>query len=349
MSENSYSGCRVSAFRKRKPRKRVGHFNGLKCDAIIIGRLTGKQPMTSNAPMMVPLSKADIGPRLGWAVLVIVVTVGILVGVNLGLPTQPQACTSPEDCAVAGHINMSAQATKSATNVLVPIAAILALLAVGGMDLKVVLGGMGILGGIFGLAAQGPLRSFIAGLVIVTSRRFAVHDFVALDMVSDGPVGTRPCGVVTGFSLMTTTVQGLDGQVYFVSNGNIALVTNYSKNPQRVIVEARVAFTTPPADLLPALAEFCAGPLTLSKDLAGGHLLRPVVVKGVVASDQFGYTVAVTAIAATPSTLHVQRIIREQVLDFLAKFHIPAATTNVVTTSATPSLKPMENPIRDSM
>lgn len=116
--------------------------------------------------------------------------------------------------------------------------AVLALLTLLGsmrVDVRPILTGVGIAGLAVSLAAQNIIRDFLNGIFVVMEDHYAVGDVIRLGDVS---------GVVERFSLRTTQIRTLDGELAIVPNGTVSGVTNFTKYWSRARVEVGVAYET---------------------------------------------------------------------------------------------------------
>lgn len=275
--------------------------------------------------MAAPASKRPMPP---WAAILVTVavTVAVLVPLNLCMQPKPITCVTPDDCRDVARYNTVVSGSRSAITLGVVVIVFFVILGLAGVDAKGLLLSAGVVGLVFGLGAQSLIRSFIAGLVLLSSNRFNLGDLVRLNVLgvpsptlldaAPGSVTGMPEGIVRAFSLTTTTLEDTRGAKMYVSNGNIALVTNYSQNPQRSTVDIHVSRATDPTVLRTGLEQFVEG-MALDAALRG-KVLRPPAVKGVTAIGEHSYIVTITALSTPGDTLAIERHIRERVLHYLA-------------------------------
>ncbi|SDJ89618.1 Small-conductance mechanosensitive channel [Halovenus aranensis] len=111
-------------------------------------------------------------------------------------------------------------------------------LGVWSVDLTGLLVGAGFLGIVVGFAARKTLGSLLGGFVLMFSRPFEVGDWIFIDKQS---------GVVSDITLMSTRIQGFDGEYIVVPNDVVTnkTVSNRSRQGQyRVPVEVGVDYET---------------------------------------------------------------------------------------------------------
>lgn len=115
---------------------------------------------------------------------------------------------------------------------------ILLILGIWNIDLTGLLVGAGFLGIVVGMAARETLGSLLGGFVLMFSRPFEVGDWVVID---------ENAGIVSDITLMSTRIQGFDGEYFVVPNDVVTnkTITNRSRQGQyRVAVEVGVDYDT---------------------------------------------------------------------------------------------------------
>ena len=282
-----------------------------------------------------------VGKRVGAALGVLAATVVVVVLANLLLVPRPDIPQiTDEDARKVARVNTILSGMRSAITVAAVVMGVFIAMGVSGVDTKAMLLSAGVVGLVIGFGAQSIIRSFLAGLVMLTANRLNLGDLVRLDisgvmggtenpLAMGGSIGMgagggwvsdqRPAGAVFGivrdFTLMSTTVEDIRGAKTYVSNSNIALVTNYSQNPQRATVLVHVNHGLDPVAVRAGLEAFVQA-LALEQPLKD-KVITPPMVKGITAAGEKAYVVAVTAMAAPKSTLWVERYIRERLLSHL--------------------------------
>lgn len=103
-----------------------------------------------------------------------------------------------------------------------------------GVNIAPLIAGAGILGLAVGFGAQNFVKDMISGLFIIAENQYRVGDVVQLNSES--------IGVVEKISLRTTILRDLDGIVYTVSNGNIELTANYSKEVSGINLDVGISY-----------------------------------------------------------------------------------------------------------
>lgn len=96
-----------------------------------------------------------------------------------------------------------------------------------------------------GFGAQSIIGDFLSGFFILSEKQFGVGDYVSFD----GTTGIE--GTVVALTLRTTKVRTPTGEVVTVPNGSAGVVTNYSQDWSRAVVNLAVPVSTGenPADI----------------------------------------------------------------------------------------------------
>ncbi|MEF8780447.1 MAG: mechanosensitive ion channel family protein [Haloferacaceae archaeon] len=150
--------------------------------------------------------------------VVIVVAIQVLVGIVTRLLNDVAA----ESQTLTRH---QREVSLRATQVALWAGGAVVLLGVWNVDVAGLLVGAGFAGIVVGLAARKTIGSLIAGFVLMLSRPFEVGDWVVL--------GDNE-GVVSDITLMSTRIQGFDGEYVVVPNDVVGneIVSNRSRNGQ---------------------------------------------------------------------------------------------------------------------
>jgi small conductance mechanosensitive channel len=138
-----------------------------------------------------------------------------------------------------------------------------------GIDIGPVLAAAGIVGIAVGFGAQQLVQDVISGFFILMEDQIRVGDVIETAGRS---------GLVESVSLRTTKLRDLAGNVHFIRNGKIDVVTNMTKEFSFYVLEVGVAYGTDVDAVFDALrdtdAELRADPVF------GGDVLEPLEVLG---------------------------------------------------------------------
>lgn len=122
---------------------------------------------------------------------------------------------------------------RNALNVLIICIAALMILDALALDVKPILATAGVLGVAVGFGAQQLVRDIINGFFILLDDQIRVGDVV--DIAGKG-------GLVENVNLRITTLRDLAGNVHYVRNGDITVVTNMTKEYSRYVFDIGVAY-----------------------------------------------------------------------------------------------------------
>jgi small conductance mechanosensitive channel len=124
--------------------------------------------------------------------------------------------------------------------IIVLVAALIASLAIWGIDLGGLLVGAGFLGIVAGLAAQQTLGALIAGFVLMLSRPFEIGDWVQ--------IGEEE-GIVTEITIVNTRLENFDGEVIALPNDSVSnstIVNRSKKGRLRLRVDVGIDYDANP-------------------------------------------------------------------------------------------------------
>ncbi|WGL53381.1 mechanosensitive ion channel [Nocardioides sp. BP30] len=91
-----------------------------------------------------------------------------------------------------------------------------------------------------GFGAQKVVADLLAGFFVVAERQYGFGDLVRISVVG---LGVPVLGTVENVSLRTTTVRTTTGEVVITPNGQIAQVTNLSRDWARAVIDVPVSVT----------------------------------------------------------------------------------------------------------
>ncbi len=114
------------------------------------------------------------------------------------------------------------------TRVLILALATFSILGAFGVNLSPLLASLGLAGLALTLGAQSLIKDYIGGLMILIEDQFTVGDFVTIGSVS---------GVVERLTLRLTVLRDVNGRLHMISNGDVRLVTNASRDWSLAVVD----------------------------------------------------------------------------------------------------------------
>jgi len=101
------------------------------------------------------------------------------------------------------------------------------------VDLAPLLAGAGVAGIAIGFGAQTLIRDLLAGFFIVLEDQYAVGDIVDLDYAT---------GEVERINLRFTRLRDYQGKVWFIPNGEVKRVGNFSKLWSKAVLDVGIAY-----------------------------------------------------------------------------------------------------------
>lgn len=122
---------------------------------------------------------------------------------------------------------------RRAVSIGIIIIASMTLLKEFGVDIGPILAGAGILGVAVGFGAQHLVQDVISGFFILLDDQIRVNDVVRIADTS---------GLVEKVTLRTTVLRDVAGNVHYVRNGQIGVVTNMTKDFSRYVFDVGVAY-----------------------------------------------------------------------------------------------------------
>lgn len=178
------------------------------------------------------------------------------------------------------------------------------LLQILGFDPTSLLATAGVAGLAVGFGAQRLVRDVMTGFFILLEDQFAVGDYVAIGTVT---------GMVEEIGMRVTKIRDDSGRLTIIANGDIGLVTNYSRGLYRVPVEFSVSAAVS-ADQLDSLA-----------NAVGTVLGREVTLRGPISMDASKMTYRVETIAPPQERVAVEAELRRVLREKMTELGIPQA------------------------
>lgn len=123
----------------------------------------------------------------------------------------------------------------SALAVLIVVLLLMTVLSVLGVPVGPMVASAGIIGVALGFGAQSLVKDLLAGIFMLIEDQYGVGDVVDLG---------EAAGTVEDVGLRCTRVRALDGTVWYIPNGEITRVGNFTRLWSRVMIEVRFAYDT---------------------------------------------------------------------------------------------------------
>ncbi|MGH4023667.1 MAG: mechanosensitive ion channel family protein, partial [Pseudonocardiaceae bacterium] len=190
--------------------------------------------------------------------------------------------------------------------------AFIMVLAEFGVDVAPILASAGVLGLAIGFGAQNLVRDFLSGIFMMLEDQYGVGDTVDLGEAT---------GDVEAVGLRITTIRDITGTVWYVRNGEILRVGNFSKGFAIAVVDVPLAHQ---ADI------DRAGELTeqAAHDVAAGEhaddVIAPPELLGVQSVTPYAVTLRLTVKTKPGHQWKVQRALNTRVQSALSTAGVPA-------------------------
>lgn len=177
---------------------------------------------------------------------------------------------------------------------------------VAGLDITPFLAAAGGFGVAAGLGAQGLVRDWIAGFLIIHENQFDVGDAVRVAGVS---------GTVEMLSFRHTELRDGEGFIHFVPNGEIRVVTNLTKSWSTPLVRVPISVTEDPDRVIPIVEK-------ILPEFENDPRFRPLLLEGprLLGIEDIGvgqYTLLLQAKTVPEQRLVVSRALRRSILQKL--------------------------------
>ena len=166
-----------------------------------------------------------------------------------------------------------------------------------GIDIGPVLAAAGIVGLAVGFGAQSLVKDVISGFFILLEDQIRVGDVV--EIAGKG-------GLVEKINLKTTILRDLAGNVHYVPNGHIDVVTNMTKDYSRYVFDIGVAYREDVDEVIEVIKEVDEG-LRNDPDFKD-DILEPIEVLGL---DKFADSAVVIRARTTTKPIKQWRVGRE--------------------------------------
>lgn len=201
------------------------------------------------------------------------------------------------------RIKTAASIINSIVKVFVYSFAVLVILDFVGINTKSILAVAGIGGITIAFAAQSIVKDVINGAFLLFENQFDIGDWIEIKGKS---------GTVMDMGLRTVKLQDLAGQVHMIPNGQIDIVTNYSKNHMKAMVDISLRADVNIDQAWQTIDQTLE---QLKKDNII-FLTRPTIF-GVMKVDEFSYTIKINAFTNVGEQWEAERLIRRQALKAL--------------------------------
>jgi small conductance mechanosensitive channel len=141
---------------------------------------------------------------------------------------------------VTKRVETLTHVVNTTTAAVIGIVAVITILPEFGVNAGPLIAGLGIVGIAVGFGAQNVVRDVLNGLEILTENQYARGDYVSIRSATGGSVS----GVVEDINLRRTVLRDFDGNVHFISHGQIDFASNHTRGYSRAAFNLTVAKST---------------------------------------------------------------------------------------------------------
>ncbi|MGJ4169444.1 mechanosensitive ion channel family protein [Corynebacterium macclintockiae] len=177
-----------------------------------------------------------------------------------------------------------------------------------------------------GFGAQNVIGDFLAGFFIISERQFGVGDFVAFDGTSSNISGT-----VVALTLRATKIRTASGEVVMIPNGSAGVITNYSQDWSRAVVDLAVPLQPGESmaqltDRVEATASEALRDPTIADDVTGELEVLPAtdIVAPTAAGQSWQVNFRVMVVVNPARQWAVERVLRSALVNvFWDRYDMP--------------------------
>jgi small-conductance mechanosensitive channel len=166
-----------------------------------------------------------------------------------------------------------------------------------GIEIGPILAAAGIVGLAIGFGAQSIVKDFINGFFILLTDQIRIGDVVEISGKS---------GIVEGLNLRMVTLRDLGGNVHYVPNGEISVVTNMTKGYSRYVFDIGVSYRENVDEVMEVMRQV-DDELRHDPEFQD-DILEPLEILGL---DRFGESAVVIQARTTTKPIKQWRIARE--------------------------------------
>jgi len=183
-----------------------------------------------------------------------------------------------------------------------------------GFDLSTLLASAGIAALAISLGSQALIKDYFSGLLIVLENQFGVGDLVEIQ-------GNK--GTVEKITLRSVALRDYSGRLIMISNGEVRIVKNFSRDWMRAIVDLYVDFDANIGTVVQALET--AMQAAYQDDSVKALLLEPPEVIGWNGLSEWGVQIRLAARSPAGKQGEAEPLLRRYALDHLSQHGIQLA------------------------
>jgi len=128
---------------------------------------------------------------------------------------------------------------KTASSLVLWLIAIVVVLSEAHVNIAALLTGAGLIGVILGLGAQSTIKSYLAGIFIITENQYRVGDVITLNGIG---ITDGISGVVEDITIRITRLRDLDGNLHIITNGTANVITNRTFRFANINIDLNIGY-----------------------------------------------------------------------------------------------------------
>lgn len=137
--------------------------------------------------------------------------------------------------------------------------AVLAFLGKLGVDVRPMLATAGVAGLAVGFAAKRFLEDLIVGIIIIMTGQIRMGDYVEIAGKS---------GTVENIDIKLVTLRDINGNIHYIRNGLIDIITNYSRDYSYALFDMGVSYDSDPDNVMAVLKDIFDNELKTQPQMA---------------------------------------------------------------------------------
>lgn len=189
---------------------------------------------------------------------------------------------------------------------------VLAFLGKLGIDIKPFLATAGVAGLAIGFASKRFIEDLIEGIIIITSGQIRIGDYVEIA----GKTGT-----VEKIDMKMVTLRATNGNVHFIRNGLIEIITNYTRDYSIALFDIGVGYDENPENVINVLKDIFYNELKKNEEI-NKKILSDIDVQGLTEFGESSITIRCIIKTLPKEQWAVQREFNKLVLERFKKENI---------------------------
>lgn len=189
-------------------------------------------------------------------------------------------------------------------NTILAILTIIAFLGSIGVNIKPILATAGVAGIAIGYASKRFIEDIIAGIIIITSGQIRMGDYVEIA----GKEGT-----VENIDLKIVTLRDVNGNVHYIRNGLIDIITNYTRDYSYCLIDLGVSYNENPDKVMAVLKDIFDNQLKKNPEISR-KILSDIELQGLNSFENSSIVIRIRIKTVTKEQWAVRREFNKYIL-----------------------------------